>query len=171
MLVTVPVVHWTLVSVAACVRRAERQRPLHPLPTSGRSAVRHRLDCDVSFDAALLSNPAPVRRAAALRSCWPKPLGADRVARLSRLHQQGRCHLHESVGTADEAVGHSAEAFQQRLDASVISRRVSHDLDRPLLPPQPWFTPALEGRRRQTLAFEPTLHGDATAQGSVARNR
>ena len=55
-------------------------------------------------------------RAAALRSCWPKPLGADRVARLSRLHQQGRRRLHESVGTADEAVSHSAEAFQQRLN-------------------------------------------------------
>ena len=32
-----------------------------------------------------VSNPVPDRRAAALRSCWPKPLGADRVARLSCL--------------------------------------------------------------------------------------
>jgi threonine dehydrogenase-like Zn-dependent dehydrogenase len=68
------------------------------------------------FEDQHLSNPAPDRRAAALRSCWPKPLGADRVARLSRLHQQGRRRLHESVGTADEAVNHSTKAFQQRLD-------------------------------------------------------
>ena len=53
---------------------------------------------------------------AALRSCWPKPLGADRVARLSGLQQQGGRRLHESGATADEAVRHSAEAFQQRLN-------------------------------------------------------
>ena len=43
-------------------------------------------------------------------------LGAYRVARLSGLQQQRRRRLHESVGTADEAVDRSAQAFQQRLD-------------------------------------------------------
>jgi ZIP family zinc transporter len=33
---------------------------------------------------------------AALRACWPTPLGAERLARVSCLQQQGRRHIHES---------------------------------------------------------------------------
>ena len=51
-----------------------------------------------------------------LRSCWPEPLGADRLGRLSRLQQQGGRGLDESGGTADEAVRDSAEVLQQRLN-------------------------------------------------------
>ena len=55
-------------------------------------------------------------KAFALRSRWPEPLGAYRVARLSGLQQQFGRRFHESVGTADEAVNHPAKAFQQRLN-------------------------------------------------------
>src|SRR6185503_12430846 len=68
------------------------------------------------MSTARLLNQHQYVAAVALRSRWPEPLGADRGARLSRLYQQGRRYFHESIGTADEAVSHSTEAIQQRLN-------------------------------------------------------